>query len=135
MLRPQAEAGLSSVMADVWNEAEILACQFSDDLEGAAERITSNVAGGIVEGIFSAEYRISPGSCCITRALCCGPSQGASPHRFLFSALTATGNVADLKRRARMREARLIDARSTPFMRCECGEVLDFTQEGSALVM
>ena len=31
--------------------------------------------------------------------------------------------------------AQLVDARSPPFLTCECGEVLDFSAEGCGLVM
>lgn len=48
---------------------------------------------------------------------------------------------ADDQARARAREratemsATFIDARSTPFMLCECGQALDFTVEACELVM
>lgn len=47
--------------------------------------------------------------------------------------------VGDALGRARERagqlNARFIDARETPFLACECGEVLDFGAEGCGLVM
>ena len=46
--------------------------------------------------------------------------------------------VGDAETRARERAASIkatfIDARSTPFMQCECGQVLDFMPDGSVMV-
>ena len=46
--------------------------------------------------------------------------------------------IGDAEGRARARaeqmQARFIDARSTPFMNCECGQALDFMPDGSVIV-
>jgi hypothetical protein len=47
--------------------------------------------------------------------------------------------IGDAESRARERaekmQAQFIDARSTPFMNCDCGEVLEFLPDDSMLVM
>ncbi|MGA9773682.1 MAG: hypothetical protein WBV94_31920 [Blastocatellia bacterium] len=40
-----------------------------------------------------------------------------------------------VRERAGQMQARFIDAREIPFMNCECGELLDFTADDTALVV
>lgn len=45
-----------------------------------------------------------------------------------------SGAEAGARDRAELIKAVFIDARQVPFMNCECGEFLDFTVDGDAMV-
>jgi hypothetical protein len=56
--------------------------------------------------------------------------------RYLVLMRDGFGHVeARVKARAKMIKARFIDARSVPFIQCECGEVLTFIDEVTNIVM
>lgn len=49
--------------------------------------------------------------------------------------LVSFTGALDSSARADLLGAQFIDARETPFMDCECGVFLDFTEEAAAMVM
>jgi hypothetical protein len=51
------------------------------------------------------------------------------------SALISAEASRVIERRANAMGATFVDSRLTPWLGCECGQLLDFTPEGSALVM
>ena len=57
-------------------------------------------------------------------------------HRYLVYLGVGIGEAESRAReRAEQIGAQFIDARDTPFMKCECGEFLDFTEDVAARVM